>query len=331
MSMVIAGAIGGGLSVASSVFGFASASKARRRAEREKRKQLAKLAQLEKNRQAIINPYANVKNLSSMAKDLSGMISNPYANLGVATQAAKFEAEQIDLSLANTLDTLRETGASAGGATALAQAALKSKQGISASIEQQEAQNERLKAQGQQEMQQAKMAEAQRQQGIQLSEAERIQNAEVAGKQFVFGATESRQQQQIDRTAGLAGIAQQQAAQAQADQAGAITSGISALGSIAMATGQGYAASKKADTITPPPPTVTVSGSDRRLKENIKNIGISPAGLNIYLFEYKDKKFGNGVFQGVMSDEIPAKAVIKGADGYDRVDYSLIDVEFKKI
>jgi hypothetical protein len=32
-----------------------------------------------------------------------------------------------------------------------------------------------------------------------------------------------------------------------------------------------------------------------------------------------------------MSDEIPAKAVVKGEDGYDRVDYSLIDVEFKKI
>jgi hypothetical protein len=245
MSMIVTGAIGAGISVASSIFGAASASKAKRRAEKEKNIQLAKLSQLERNRQAIINPYANVKNLSSMAKDLSGMISNPYANLGVATNAAKFEAEQVDLSLANTLDTLRDTGASAGGATALAQAALKSKQGISASIEQQEAQNEKLRAQGQQEMQQAKISEAQRQQGIQLSEAERIQNAEVAGKQFVFNATENRQQQEIDRTAGLAGIAQQQAAQARADQTGAITSGISALGSIAQATGTGYAAYKK--------------------------------------------------------------------------------------
>lgn len=316
MSMIITGCVGAALAIGSSVFGSMEASKAKRRAEAEKRKQLAKLAQLEKNRQAIINPYANVKNLSSMAKDLSGMISNPYASLGVATNAAKFEAEQVDLSLANTLDTLRDTGASAGGATALAQAALKSKQGISASIEQQEAQNEKMKAEGQQQMQQAKMAEAQRQQGIQLSEAERIQNADVAGKQFVFNATENRQQQEIDRTAGLAGIAGQQAAQAQADQTGAITSGMSALGSIAMATGQGYGAK---------PP------SDRRLKKNIKNIGASPSGLNIYSFEYKNKKFGEGVFQGVMSDEIPAKAVVKGEDGYDRVDYSLIDVEFKKI
>jgi len=136
------------------------------------------------------------------------MISNPYANLGVATQASKFEAEQIDMSLANTLDTLKETGASAGGATALAQAALKSKQGISANIEQQEASNEKLRAQGEQQMEQMQMAEAQRIQGVQISEGQRMQQAGAAGKQFVFGATEAREQQKIERVAGqLSGAA----------------------------------------------------------------------------------------------------------------------------
>jgi hypothetical protein len=53
------------------------------------------------------------------------MITNPYENLGVATQAAEFQAEQADIALANTLDTLLATGAGAGGATALAQAALR--------------------------------------------------------------------------------------------------------------------------------------------------------------------------------------------------------------
>ena len=38
---------------------------------------------LEDRRQTITNPYAGVKDLSSMAKDLSSMVSNPYANLGV--------------------------------------------------------------------------------------------------------------------------------------------------------------------------------------------------------------------------------------------------------
>ena len=72
-------------------------------------------------------------------------------------------------------------------------------------------------------------------------------------------------------------------------------------------------------------------GSDRRLKKNIAKIGESPSGLNIYSFEYIDKKFGEGVFQGAMSDEIPQYAVSKGNDGFDRVNYSLLDIEFKKI
>ena len=57
-------------------------------------------------------------------------------------------------ALANTLDNLRQTGA--GGATALAQAALQSKRGVSANIQQQEAQNQRLQAQGQQRVDLAK-------------------------------------------------------------------------------------------------------------------------------------------------------------------------------
>jgi len=71
--------------------------------------------------------------------------------------------------------------------------------------------------------------------------------------------------------------------------------------------------------------------SDRRLKKDIKLIGISPSGLNIYSFKYKNTKFGKGLFQGVMSDEIPKDAVIKHEDGYDRVDYSKLDVEFNKL
>ena len=70
--------------------------------------------------------------------------------------------------------------------------------------------------------------------------------------------------------------------------------------------------------------------SDRKLKKNINKIGESPNGLNIYSFEYKDSKYGKGLFQGVMSDEVPQKAV-STKDGYDMVDYSMLDVEFKQI
>tara|TARA_R110002126_G_scaffold102988_3_gene235418 strand:+ start:633 stop:1964 length:1332 start_codon:yes stop_codon:yes gene_type:complete len=72
-------------------------------------------------------------------------------------------------------------------------------------------------------------------------------------------------------------------------------------------------------------------GSDRRLKKNIKLIGLSPSGIKIYRFEYKDNSFGKGIYQGVMSDEITQQAVVTGKDGFDRVDYSLLDVEFKLI
>ena len=67
--------------------------------------------------------------------------------------------------------------------------------------------------------------------------------------------------------------------------------------------------------------------SDRRLKESIKLIGKSPSGLNIYSFKYKGKE---GLYQGVMSDEITPKAVIKTGE-YDMVNYNMIDVEFKEI
>ena len=75
------------------------------------------------------------------------VVPTKYRRLGVATQAAEIQIEQADIALANTLDTIRATGSGAGGATALAQAALQSKKGVAASIEQQEAQNEKLKAQ----------------------------------------------------------------------------------------------------------------------------------------------------------------------------------------
>ena len=152
------------------------------------------------SRQTIINPYSNVS-------DLSGMLSNPFANLGVATGAAEMQAEQADISLANTLDTIRSTGAGAGGATALAQAALQSKQGIAATIEQQEAQNARLRAQGEQQLQQ-----------LQLQQKQRVQDADVMGRSFMFQAREGREVANIARLAGL----QQQYSQQRMDALGAM-------------------------------------------------------------------------------------------------------------
>jgi len=175
-----------------------------------------------------------------MAEDLSSMVSNPFASLGVATQAAAMQVEEADIALANTLDTLRATGASAGGATALAQAALKSKQGVSASIEAQEAQNEKLKAQGEQQMERLQMQEAARIQGIQISEGQRTQGAEAQGKAFMFSTREGREMQELNRQAGLADrYAAQEMAALQGEQA-ATSAMFTSLGNLAGATMGAY-------------------------------------------------------------------------------------------
>ncbi len=184
-------------------------------------------------RAVIPNPYANVKDLSAMAQDLSGMLNNPFASLGVATQAAEMQVEEADIALANTLDTLRATGASAGGATALAQAALASKKGVSASIEKQEAQNEQLRAKGQMQLDQMKMAEKQRIQNIQISEGQRTQQAEAAGIQFMFEEDEKRNVADLDRASGLLTQQRQMEADANAAKAsalGGIGTGLAGLG-----------------------------------------------------------------------------------------------------
>lgn len=179
-------AIGAIIGIGSSLIGGIMSGSAARRARARQRRLLKQIKKLEENRQDIINPFESVR----------GTLTNPFANLAIADQAAQMQAQQTDLSLASTLDTLRATGAGAGGATALAQAALSSKQGISASIQQQEAQNERLRAQGEARLQQQLAA------------------AEVSGQQFVFDAQERREMQKLNRLSSLAGAASQQAAAA---------------------------------------------------------------------------------------------------------------------
>ncbi len=74
-----------------------------------------------------------------------------------------------------------------------------------------------------------------------------------------------------------------------------------------------------------------VMASDRRLKKNIIFKRRSSSGLNIYQFKYKDPSFGDKLYEGVMADEMSPEVIVSHADGYDRVDYSKIDVDFKTI
>jgi len=289
-------AISGGASLISGLFGAARARKAARRARKESAALERRISNVEANRQDVIDPYANVK-------DLSGMISNPFQNLQVATEAAEMRAREQDLSLASTLDTLRATGASAGGATALAQAASRSKANIAADIAKQEAQNTRLRAQGEQQMQQ-----------LQLREAGRVQQARAQGAAFKFGAQEKRDNQLLNRLAAKQQNAANQATQYQ-NQSNQMFG--QALGGAFGVLGGLYASSRDTED------------SDRRLKQDIKFLRLSPSGLKIYSFKYKNQ---DGIYEGVMSDEIPNYAVVKNFKGiYDGVDYSKIDVKFKRV
>lgn len=212
---VAAAVIGGASSIIGGIFGSSAAKRAQRAAAARAKKLQKKLNSLEQSRQEIIDPFDNVG-------DLSSFIKNPFSQLAVATKAAEIQIEQADISLANTLDTLRSTGVSAGGATALANAALKSKQDVASSIEQQEAQNEKMRAEG----------ENQRQQQM-LAEQQRLQQARVAGDQFTFGIREGREQGQIDRTYSEMQAARAAAGMAAADSTAAITGAIGSVAQIA--------------------------------------------------------------------------------------------------
>ena len=339
--------------VATAVTGIVASEEAKddaRGARNEQTRQQRKIDQLIEDRKEIQNPFSGVTSLSYLATDTTKNMGNVYASLGVATGAAEIQMEQSDMALANTLDTLRQTGASAGGATALAQAALQSKKGVAANIEQQELTNDKLRAQGEEKLQMTKMAEQQRLQNVAISEGQRTQTAEAQGIMYEFEKEEARTNMDLNRAAGLQDRAMQMEADANANKSAAYGGMMSSFGQIGGAAmgglGGGGGGVPDPQTMGMPAdgpqsfgealpsgwdnPMDWGTTSDRRLKKNIKKIRKSASGLNIYSFEYIDESYGKGTYEGVMSDEIPAEAVIN-VNGYDRVDYSKIDVEFKQI
>lgn len=235
-------------SVAGGLIGMSRAKKDKEAAEREKAKLDRQIRDFENNRQAIINPYSDVTSLSGMVDEMRDSLSNPYANLGVATGAAEIQMEQTDIALANTLDTLQSTGASAGGATALAQAARASKKDVAANIQQQEAQNEKLRAQGEESLQAKEMQLTQ----MEMSEEARVQNAQAQGKAFMFGAQENRDVATLDRMSGQQSQARQDIANANMAEASAMSGMISGVTSSVSGI-MGSGAFAKGGTFAPTP------------------------------------------------------------------------------
>lgn len=166
--------------------------------------QQAALDAMVEERPAFQNPYENMTNHFEN-------LDNPYANLTVATEAFKIQADQADQALANSLDVMMETGQAAGGATALAQMALQSKRGIAASIQAQETQNKSMAAEGEAQIQTQKAQGAQR-----LDEMKAQGNAMEQQDAINF------HEAQMDRTAKLLDNATQNQADARAARTQAI-------------------------------------------------------------------------------------------------------------
>ena len=198
MAAVTSAAIGAAAGITSGIVGTVQARKRRDAQNALAATQQAQLDKLIAERPKFKNP---AKNLTNAFSDMS----NPYANLTVATESFKLQAEQADQALANSLDVMMETGMGAGGATALAQAALQSKKGIAASINAQEVQNKKLEAQGEQQI------AVQRAQGAQQLDMMRAKG-DAMEQQDAINFHEA----QMNRTAGLIDNARQNAMDADA-------------------------------------------------------------------------------------------------------------------
>jgi hypothetical protein len=71
--------------------------------------------------------------------------------------------------------------------------------------------------------------------------------------------------------------------------------------------------------------------SDRRLKENIVQVGSYPNGLPMYEFNYKG---GEQRLRGVMSDDVKQRypdAVVTMANGFDGVHYAMLGIRMEEV
>ena len=250
------------------------------------------------------NPYAGMQNY------YEGM-ENVFEDLTVDTRAADFQMERGAQQRADIMQAFRgAAGGSgiAGLAQTLANQGILQAGQVSANIAQQERQNQIMMAQG-----------ASR---IQQMERQGLSAADMAQR----GGDAMLQQAEMSRQSTLLGVEMSGMAGANAGVQAAYANQMGAYGLQAQMYGAqmgmyGSAMQGIGSAI----------GSDRRLKKNINLIGKSPSGLNIYSFEYINSNYGSGVYQGVMSNEVPLEAVSVSSDGYEMVDYSMLDVDFKQI
>ena len=177
--------------VATVVGGAVAANQAKKGRDQARSAQLMATAEMNRIKAArtpIVNPFTNNFSLAGQIKNLSGDITNPFANLGVATMAAEMQT--------------------------------------------QEAENSRLRAQGEQRAQQLRLTEDQRYQMALVQEGVRLQTQEGAGKQFMMQMSESRSNADLGWAAGQMQQAMANEASSNAAMASAWGSAISGVAGI---------------------------------------------------------------------------------------------------
>ena len=223
-------------------------------------------------------------------------MENAYEDLTVNQQQAQFERQMFEQQQANIMQDLAGSAGSsgiAGLAQAMANQGQIAAQRAGASIGLQESKINMLRAQEASRLQQLERAGEAQAEGMRLAGAETARGLDWR------------------KTGTLFGMSQQELASANQAIAASDAALYGGIGQVAGTVGM-------------------MALSDRRLKKNIHLVGQSPSGLNVYNFEYIDSKYGEGLFQGAMSDEVPSNAVVHG-DNYDMIDYSMIDVKFKRV
>jgi hypothetical protein len=134
-------------------------------------------------------------------------LENPYEDLTVNTQAADFMAQQQQQGLANTLDSLRQSGGGLGAAAlaqSLAQVQSQNLQQASASIAQQEQANRMAAAQGSMQLQ---MAEAGGAANVQAQEFDRRETLLGMSQARKSAADQARQQASAALFGGIGNLA----------------------------------------------------------------------------------------------------------------------------
>ena len=237
--------------------------------------------------------YRNTENTNPYAdmKNQFGDLENTMEDLTVNTQEADMKKQMMEQQQANMMGSMEQAGGFDAGNIQAMMGAAD-----------QSAQSASASI-GAQESANTK-ASAQAAGANQMASAQGAASVDMASAQ---GESE-RQSRQADMNANLMSMSRE-------DQAAA----------------QGAVDQSTADIVGGGAGLVGSMFSDRDMKKNIKKVGKSPSGLNVYNYEYKNTKHGKGTFQGVMSDEIPSYAVVSRKGKPDIVNYNLIDVVAKSV